>query len=52
MSYEFIKEIIESDEFLSEYSNYIKLNKRDDIITFLDNIETNKKYVIFQKIVM
>ena len=44
MSYEFIKGIIESDEFLSEYSNYIKLNKRDDITTFLDNIETNKKY--------
>ena len=44
MSYEFIKEILESDDFLSEYSNYIKLNKRDDVITFLDNIETNKKY--------
>ena len=44
MSYEFIKEILESEDFLKEYSKYNSVNKRDNITNFLDNIETNKKY--------
>ena len=42
--YEFIKEILESEDFLKEYSKYNSVNKRDNITNFLDNIETNKKY--------
>lgn len=44
MSYKFIKEILKSEDFLKEYQKYIIINKRNDIINFLDNIETNKKY--------
>ena len=44
MSYEFIKEILESEDFFKEYQNYNSVNERNNITNFLDNIETNKKY--------
>lgn len=44
MSYEIIKEILKSEDFLQEYKKYNLINKKENIINFLDNIETNKKY--------
>lgn len=44
MSYEFIKEILKSEDFLKEYPKYNSVNERNNITNFLDNIETNKKY--------
>ena len=45
MSYEFIKGILDSEDFLKEYQKYSSMKtERKNITNFLDNIETNKKY--------
>ena len=42
-SIEIIKEYMKSDDFINMYNDYLK-NKDDSLISFLDNIDLNKKY--------
>jgi hypothetical protein len=42
-SIEIIKEYMKSSEFINMYNDYLK-NKGDSLISFLDNIDLNKKY--------
>lgn len=42
-SIEIIKEYMESPDFINMYNDYLK-NKGDSLISFLDNIDLNKKY--------
>ena len=46
MSIEEIKELLNSNQFKDEYINYKKTNNKiiESLTSFLDNIETNKKY--------
>ena len=40
-----IKELLKTDDFQGKYKSYLsKKGKEDQLITFLDNIEINKKY--------
>jgi|TARA_Y100000996_G_C22504375_1_gene635739 hypothetical protein len=46
MSIESVNEVLNSEVFKTEYNSYIKRNKKgiQQLKSFLDNIETNKKY--------
>ena len=40
-----IKELLKTDDFQGKYKSYLsKKGKEDQLITFLDNIEINKKF--------
>ena len=44
MSIQEVQEIFETEDFKQKYNSYLSDLNSEELINFLDNIETNKKY--------